>query len=155
MCRVYNSQKIGTGKMDSIPPAFPTKTAMPRNCLHPCCYGRGRDYCFPCYKKLKGKNEKYREITPLSRQLYGLLRYRTCLAEKYGWEDEKGRRYIYCTIRQISEELGCSVRTTGKLITELQEKGFLEKERQGQGKPNRIYLKGPGESFPGRKERNE
>ena len=99
--------------------------------------------------------QPYREITPLSRQLYGLLRYRTCLAEKYGWEDEKGRRYIYCTIRQISEELGCSVRTAGKLITELQEKGFLEKERQGQGKPNRIYLKGPGESFPGRKERNE
>ena len=99
--------------------------------------------------------QPYREITPLSRQLYGLLRYRTCLAEKYGWGDEKGRRYIYCTIRQISEELGCSVRTAGKLITELQEKGFLEKERQGQGKPNRIYLKGPGESFPGRKERNE
>lgn len=91
----------------------------------------------------------------MSRQLYGLLRYRTCLAEKYGWEDEKGRRYIYCTIRQISEELGCSVRTAGKLITELQEKGFLEKDRQGQGKPNRIYLKRPGESFPGRKERNE
>ena len=87
--------------------------------------------------------QPYREITPLSRQLYGLLRYRTCLAEKYGWEDETGRRYIYCTIRQISEELGCSVRTAGKLITELQEKGFLEKERQGQGKPNRIYLKGP------------
>ena len=35
--------------------------------------------------------QPYREITPLSRQLYGLLRYRTCLAEKYGWEDEKGR----------------------------------------------------------------
>ena len=84
--------------------------------------------------------QPYREITPLSRQLYGLLRYRTCLAEKYGWEDEKGRRYIYCTIRQISEELGCSVRTAGKLITELQEKGFLEKERQGQGKPKRDNL---------------
>ena len=58
MCRAYNSQKIGTGKMDSIPPAFPTKTAMPRNCPNPCCYGRGRDYCFPCYKNLKGQNEK-------------------------------------------------------------------------------------------------
>ena len=76
--------------------------------------------------------QPYREITPLSRQLYGLLRYRTCLAEKYGWEDEKGRRYIYFTIRQISEELGCSVRTAGKLITELREKGILEKERQEQ-----------------------
>ena len=97
----------------------------------------------------------YREITPLSRQLYGLLRYRTCLAEKYCWEDEKGRRYIYFTIRQISEELGCSVRTAGKLMTELQGKGLLEKERQGQGKPNRIYLNEPGELFPGGKERNE
>lgn len=35
---------------------------------------------------------------------------------------------------------GCSVRTAGKLITELQEKGFLEKERQGQGKPKRDNL---------------
>ena len=99
--------------------------------------------------------QPYREITPLSRQLYGLLRYRTCLAEKYCWEDEKGRRYIYFTIRQISEELGCSVRTAGKLMRELQGKGLLEKERQGQGKPNRIYLNGPGELFPGGKERNE
>ena len=99
--------------------------------------------------------QPYREITPLSRQLYGLLRYRTCLAEKYCWEDEKGRRYIYFTIRQISEELGCSVRTAGKLMTELQGKGLLEKERQGQGKPNRIYLNEPGELFPGGKERNE
>ena len=99
--------------------------------------------------------QPYREITPLSRHLYGLLRYRTCLAEKYCWEDEKGRRYIYFTIRQISEELGCSVRTAGKLMTELQGKGLLEKERQGQGKPNRIYLNEPGELFPGGKERNE
>ena len=99
--------------------------------------------------------QPYREITPLSRQLYGLLRYRTCLAEKYCWEDEKGRRYIYFTIRQISEELGCSVRTAGKLMRELQGKGLLEKERQGQGKPNRIYLNEPGELFPGGKERNE
>lgn len=84
--------------------------------------------------------QPYREIRPLSRRVYGLLLYRTGLAGKYGWEDEKGRKYIYCTIRQISEELGCSVRTSGKLMTELQEKGFLEKERQGQGKPKRDNL---------------
>ena len=35
MCKAYNSQKIGTGKMDSIPPAFPTKTAMLETaCIH-------------------------------------------------------------------------------------------------------------------------
>ncbi|MDD5847038.1 MAG: replication initiator protein A [Lachnospiraceae bacterium] len=95
------------------------------------------------------------EISPLSRQLYEFLLHRICLIEKYGWEDREGRRYVYCTIRQISEELGCSIRTAGKLMEELQNQGLLEKKRQGQGKPNRIYLKSPGDVFSGRKEKNE
>ncbi len=88
----------------------------------------------------------------LSKQLYGLLIDRSRISEKYGWRDREGRSYVYCTIRQVSEELGCSVRTAGKILTELQTIGLIEKIRQGQGKPNRIYLISPGEQLPGRKE---
>ncbi len=28
----------------------------PLNCNHPCCYGRRRNYCWPCLKKLIDEN---------------------------------------------------------------------------------------------------
>ncbi len=33
----------------------------PRNCQNECPYGRGRDFCFPCYKKLMGELQQQRE----------------------------------------------------------------------------------------------
>ncbi|SEA20012.1 hypothetical protein SAMN02745687_02120 [Lachnospiraceae bacterium NK3A20] len=53
MCRVYNAQKIGRSDgIDRIPPGARATIPTPKNCPHPCCYGKGKSYCFPCMKKL-------------------------------------------------------------------------------------------------------
>ena len=30
----------------------PQTVPFPKNCKEPCPYGRGREFCFPCYSKL-------------------------------------------------------------------------------------------------------
>ncbi|MCR5776074.1 MAG: hypothetical protein K6G84_01500 [Lachnospiraceae bacterium] len=33
---------------------IPTNNITPKNCKHPCPYGNGKNFCFPCMAKLKG-----------------------------------------------------------------------------------------------------
>ena len=71
-------------------------------------------------------------FTPLSNEakvLYAFILRRTDLSRKNGWADEYGR--IYHSGRQKS------VNT----LRELQYAGLVEIQKQGCGKPNRIYPK--------------
>lgn len=38
------------------------------------------------------------------------------------------------------EDLGCKHEKAGKLLAELEKYGLLKRVRQGQGKPDRLYL---------------
>ena len=69
---------------------------------------------------------------------------RMSLSMKNGWFDERNRAYIYYTLEDIMEDLGCARATCVKVIGELDSKkgiGLIEKKRQGLGKPDRIYVK--------------
>ncbi len=44
--------KFGGPGIDAVPKAPATDVPMPVNCREPCCYGRGRNFCFPCYQEL-------------------------------------------------------------------------------------------------------
>ena len=39
----------------AVPKREPETVPSPRNCKTPCPYGRGREFCFPCYAKLMKK----------------------------------------------------------------------------------------------------
>ncbi len=74
--------------------------------------------------------------------LYGFLLDRVSVSLKNGWKDEQNRVFIICTIEEIMEKLGCGNKKAIQLLSELEEKiGLIEKKRQGQGKPNLIYVK--------------
>ena len=61
---------------------------------------------------------------------------------KNGWFDEQGRVFIICTLEEIMETMNCADNKATKLMNELEEKcGLIERKRQGQGKPNLIYVK--------------
>ena len=62
------------------------------------------------------------------------------LSVKNGWQDGEGRTYVYYAIAEICEDLGCSRVTAGKLLAELERIGLIERKKQGQGKPDRIYV---------------
>lgn len=76
--------------------------------------------------------------------LYGLMLDRMSLSMKNQWLDEEGRAYIYYSLDDIMEALGCSNKKAISIMKELDTDagiGLIERKRQGQGKPTMIYLK--------------
>ena len=74
--------------------------------------------------------------------LYGLMLDRLSLSTRNDWVDADGRVYIYYTVENVMEGLNCGNKKAVKLLNELDsEYGLIERKRQGQGKPTRIYVK--------------
>lgn len=57
------------------------------------------------------------------------------------FSDKNGRLFIIYTVEQMKKDLQKSQPTIVKLTKQLEDKGLIEKVRQGQGKPTRIYIK--------------
>ena len=62
------------------------------------------------------------------------------VAIKNGWIDDKGRVFIYYSVKSVCEDLNCGTQKACKLLDELEKAGALERKRQGPGKPNKLYL---------------
>ena len=89
-------------------------------------------------------SERFYRLSTDAKLLYGLLLDRMGLSAKNGWYDEVGRVYIYYTLEEIQNDLRCAHGKAGKLLAELDKgKGFglIERVRQGQGRPTKIYVK--------------
>ena len=83
-------------------------------------------------------------FTPLSNEakvLYAFILCRTDLSRKNGWADEYGRIYLYYSINEVVELLHCGRQKAVNTLRELQYAGLVEIQKQGCGKPNRIYPK--------------
>ena len=81
---------------------------------------------------------------PLSNEakvLYAFILRRTDLSRKNGWADEYGRIYLYYPINEVVELLHCGRQKAVNTLRELQYAGLVEIQKQGCGKPNRIYPK--------------
>ncbi len=88
--------------------------------------------------------EAFRRLSTDAKLLYGLLLDRMGLSAKNGWYDEQGRVFIYYPLGEIQEDLNCGHDKATKLLVELDSgKGFglIERKKQGQGKPTKIYVK--------------
>ena len=59
------------------------------------------------------------------------------------WRDRKGRSFLYYPIQDLAEALGRSDTAVKTALRQLEEKDLIRRIRQGQGKPNRIYVKLP------------
>ena len=73
--------------------------------------------------------------------LYAFILRRTELSRKNGWADEYGRIYLYYPIIDFLELLLCGRQKAVNTLRELQYAGLVEIQKQGCGKPNRIYPK--------------
>jgi hypothetical protein len=79
-----------------------------------------------------------------SKLLYGMLLDRMSLSIKNEWYNDTGRVYIYYTVDEICSSLNCGRDKAMKLLAELDTGkgvGLIERKKQGQGKPTRIYVK--------------
>ena len=108
-------------------------------------YGKEADQ-FSFYKipKLLFTEEYFKSISVEAKVLYGLMLDRMSLSMKNQWLDEEGKAYIYYSLEDIMDALGCSNKKAISIMKELDTDagiGLIEKKRQGQGKPTMIYLK--------------
>ena len=87
---------------------------------------------------------RFKYLSTDSKLLYGMLLDRMSLSIKNEWYDDTGRVYIYYTVDEICSCLNCGRDKAMKLLAELDAGkgvGLIERIKQGQGKPTRIYVK--------------
>lgn len=106
-------------------------------------YGRGADqFAFYQIPKILITDEKFAGITMESKILYSLMLDRASLSAKNGWLDEDGKVFIYYKLDRIMTDMHCANQKAKKMLKELEEKaGLIERQKQGQGKPTKIYVK--------------
>lgn len=105
-------------------------------------YGiEAEQFTFYRVPRLLIKDKKFKGLSSDAKLLYGLMLDRMSLSIKNGWFDKENRAYIYYTVDEIVEDLGCSHGTCTNLTNELKRIGLIEKKRQGLGKPDIIYVK--------------
>lgn len=89
-------------------------------------------------------NPKFKHLSTDAKLLYGMLLDRMSLSEKNEWYDDNGRVYIYYTVDEICGDMNCGRDKAMKLLAELDTGkgiGLIERIKQGQGKPTKLYVK--------------
>ncbi len=87
---------------------------------------------------------KFKHISTDAKLLYGMLLDRMSLSSKNDWYDDFGRVYIYYTVDEICGDMTCGRDKAMKLLAELDSSkgiGLIERVKQGQGRPTKIYVK--------------
>lgn len=99
------------------------------------------NYVFYKVPKALFTDKKYHSVSTDAKMLYGLLLDRMHLSVKNGWTDKYGRVYQYFTVKQAREFLRFGHEKICRLFSELEAAYLILRKRQGQGKPNIIYVK--------------
>ena len=112
---------------------------------HDYYYGHeAEQYTFYRLPKALFTDSRYKHLSDGAKILYGLMLDRMGLSAKNGWLDDNGRVYIFFTLDDIIEYMNCGQDKGVKLLAELDADkgiGLIERVKQGQGKPARIYVK--------------
>ena len=105
-------------------------------------YGRGTEpFAFLQVPRVLIEDERFADITTDAKFLYSFMLNRSFLSARSGWLDDAGRVYIYYTLEQIMADMHCANQKGTKLLKELEKTGLIERQKQGQGKATRIYVK--------------
>lgn len=108
-------------------------------------YGReSEQFSFFRVPKVLFTDPSFKNLSSDAKILYGILLDRMELSMKNGWVDKHNRIFIYFTIESIMETMNWGKGKAVKTLSELDNIkgiGLVEKKRQGQGKPTKIYVK--------------
>ena len=88
-------------------------------------------------------DQHYAGLSLEAKFLYGLLLDRVSLSKQNGWVDEDMRVFIYFTQEEAMETMRYGKDKITRLFRELDQTGIglIERRKQGQGRPARIYVK--------------
>ena len=99
--------------------------------------------CFYAYPKgLMGLG-----LGDTDKSVYLLLLDRARLSARSGakWRDSQGRVFLFYPVLDLAADLGCCKAAVCNSLNALEEKDLIVRQRQGMGRPNRIYVKLPPE----------
>ena len=86
-------------------------------------------------------NEEFADLNLSAKFIYSLMLNRLNLSIKNNWVDDNNHIYIYYQIKTLMKDSGIvSNNTVIKLLNILKEFGLIQITRQGNGKPNKIYV---------------
>ena len=106
--------------------------------------GESEQFSYYRIPRLLVTGPQFRKLSTDAKLLYGLMLDRMGLSAKNGWYDEKGKVFIYYAMSEIQCDLNCGHDKAIKMLAELDSGkgiGLIERIKQGQGKPARIYVK--------------
>ena len=103
--------------------------------------GESEQYSFYRIPKVLFTAAHYRAVLVEAKVLYGLLLDRMALSARNGWLDEGRRVFIYFTLEDAMAMMGCGHNKAVRLFADLEQIGLIERRKQGQGRPTRIYVK--------------
>lgn len=89
------------------------------------------------------ENNMYKEVSNGAKVMYAILRDRQDLSINNEWIDENGFIFFYYDGDKLAEYLNVSRPTIQKYKKELIKCNLMIQKRQGQGKPNRMYILKP------------
>ena len=78
--------------------------------------GEADQYTFYRIPKLLFDDAVLRQLSTDAKVLYGLMLDRMSLSLKNGWLDDEGRVFIYFSVENIMEQLGCGRGKCTKLL---------------------------------------
>ena len=117
---------------------------MPSNLNLDYYYGtEAEQYSFYRVPKALLTDPRYKGVSIEAKVLYGLLLDRMSLSVRNGWMDKNRRVYIYFTQEDAMALMSCGKDKATRLFRELDQGGIglIERKKQGQGRPTRIYVK--------------
>ncbi len=84
---------------------------------------------------------EFQSLSNDAKLLYSILLDRASLSAANSWVDRQGRVYVYYGVALIQRSIGCAKVKALQLLHELEAHGLIERQKQGQGKPSKIYVK--------------
>ena len=105
-------------------------------------YGNeAEQYSFYRIPKALFTDEHYQALSLEAKVLYGLMLDRMALSVRNSWMEKDGRVFIYFTLEEATAMLQCGHTKGVRLFAELEKLGLIERRKQGQGRPAKIYVK--------------
>lgn len=83
---------------------------------------------------------RYSNLSPEAKLLYAVLLNRAQLSARNQWYNADGDCYVYYTLNEIQNLLGCKHGKATNTLRELERHHLIRRKAQGQGKPHQIII---------------
>ena len=86
------------------------------------------------------KNEMFKNVSLEIKYLYSIMLDRVSISARNGWLDA-GRVFIYFSVSEVVKCIQAGKTKALKVLHDMEELGLIQRKRQGQGKPSKIFVK--------------